>query len=309
MDNYTKKQIQFESNTYDEKQTLFADVFEPNNDAKGIVEIVHGMAEHRKRYEEFAAFLANNSYITVIYDQRGHGETCGSVENQGYMSDVDNFDAMVQDAYLVNQEIKKIYPDKLFILMGHSMGSFICQRYIELYADSIDKVILSGTNFTKSLLFKLGTVIAKSEVKKHGRKYISKKLINLSFGSYNKAFKPNRTDYDWLSVNEENVDKYILDPYCGADFSASYFMDLIINFNTIAKNYNKIPTNIPVYLFSGAKDPVGNMGKGVKKLFTKYQKLGLKNIEMKLYENGRHEMLNETNKEEVYQDVLNWINK
>ena len=282
MDNFTRKPIQFESNTYDEKVTLFGDVFEPTTEVKGIVEIVHGMAEHRKRYEGFAAFLASNGYITVIYDQRGHGETCGSVENQGYMSDVDNFDAMVQDANLVNQEIKKMYPDKKFILMGHSMGSFITQRYMEVYPDTIDAAILSGTNFTK---------------------------FNLSFGSYNKAFKPNRTEYDWLSVNEENVDKYIADPYCGADFSASYFMDLIINFNTIAKDFNKIPQDLPVYLFSGAKDPVGNMGKGVKKLFNKYQKLGLKNLEMKLYENGRHEMLNETNKEEVYQDVLNWLNK
>ena len=309
MDNFTRKPIQFESNTYDEKVTLFGDVFEPTEEVKGIVEIVHGMAEHRKRYEGFAGFLAANGYITVIYDQRGHGETCGSVKAQGYMSDVDNFDAMVQDANLVNQEIKKMYPDKKFVLMGHSMGSFITQRYLELYPDSIDAAILSGTNFTKSLLYKLGAVIAKGEVKKHGRKYISKKLINLSFGSYNKAFKPNRTDYDWLSVNEANVDKYIADPYCGADFTASYFMDLIINFNTIAKDFNKIPKSMPVYLFSGAKDPVGNMGKGVKKLFNTYKKLGLEKAEMKLYENGRHEMLNETNKEEVYQDVLNWLNQ
>lgn len=309
MANYTQKKVEFASSTYNEEVTLYGDIFEPLEEAKGIIELIHGMAEHRKRYEDFAAFLAENGYITVIYDQRGHGETCGAVENQGYMSDVDNFDAMVQDAHLVNEEIKKMYPDKKFILMGHSMGSFITQRYIELYPESIDAAILSGTNYTKSLLYKLGAIIAKGEVKKHGRKYISKKLISLSFGSYNKAFKPNRTEYDWLSVNEANVDKYIADPYCGADFSASYFMDLIINFNTIAKEYNKTPKDLPIYMFSGSKDPVGNNGKGVKKLYNQYQKLHIADVSMKLYENKRHEMLNEDNKEEVYNDVLNWINK
>ena len=309
MSNYIKKQIQFLSKTYNEDTTLYGDIFEPQEEVKGVIEIIHGMAEHRKRYEEFASFLASNGYVTVIYDQRGHGETCGAVDKQGYMSDIDNFNSMVLDANLVNAEIKKLYPDKKFILFGHSMGSFITQRYMEMFPDTIDLAILSGTNYTKSLLYKLGAVIAKGEVKKHGRKYISKKLINLSFGSYNKAFKPNRTEYDWLSVNEANVDKYIADPYCGADFSASYFMDLIINFNAIAKDYSKTPKNLPVYLFSGSKDPVGNNGKGVKKLYNQYQKLHLEDVSMKLYDNKRHEMLNEENKEEVYNDVLNWINK
>ena len=309
MENFTQKKIQILSTTYNENITLYGDIFEPTENVKGIVHIVHGMAEHRVRYYEFCEFLAKNGYISVIFDQRGHGETCGAVDKQGYMSDYDNFNALVEDVKLVNAELKKQYPNQKYILMGHSMGSFVSQRYIELYSDSTDKVILSGTNYTKALLFKLGAIISKSIVKKQGRKAISKTLINMSFGSYNKAFKPNRTEYDWLSVNEENVDKYINDPYCGADFSASYFMDLIVGFNTIAKNYDKIRKDLPIYMFSGDKDPVGAFGKGVKKLYKKYNKISIQNVSIKLYENKRHEMLNEKNKEEVYNDILTFINK
>lgn len=310
MDNYTQKKVEFLSNSFDEKVTLYGDIFEPTEeDVKGIVEVVHGMAEHRTRYEELARFLATNGFICVIYDQRGHGETCGAVENQGYMSDVDNFTSLVMDVKVVLDEIKKLYPNKKTFILGHSMGSFVLQRFMEMYKDEVDGVILSGSNYTKSLLYKIGAVLAKSIVKKHGRKFVSDTLINMSFGSYNKAFKPNRTEYDWLSTNTENVDKYIADPYCGYPFTASYFMDLIVGFNSISKEYKKMNLDTPVYIFSGANDPVGNMSKGITKLYKKYKKLGIKDLSFKLYENGRHEMLNETNKGEVFNDVLEWLDK
>lgn len=309
MEKYKQKKVQFQSDTYNEQVTLYGDIFEPNDKIKGIIQIIHGMGEHRIRYYDFCSFLAKNGYVVVIYDQRGHRETCGTIENQGYMSDVDNFNALVIDANLVTNEVKKLYPNKKYILMGHSMGSFVSQRYIQIYPNDADALILLGTNYTKAFLFKIGAIIAKLIVKKQGRKAISKTLINMSFGSFNKAFKPNRTKYDWLSVNEENIDKYIVDPYCGADFSASYFMDLTVGFSTIAKNHDKINKDLPIYLFSGDKDPVGNNGKGVTKLYNKYNKIGIKDVQIKLYANGRHEMLNETNKKEVYNNVLSWINK
>lgn len=253
-------------------------------------------------------FLALNAFTAVIYDQRGHGATAGSIDKLGYMSDVDNFQAMVLDAKMVYDRIKEIYPDKDIYLMGHSMGSFISQRFIEMYPNTIKGLILSGTNITSSSLYGIGRLIAKKIVKKHGRKYISKTLDKMSFGSYNNKFKPTRTDYDWLSVNQENVNKYIKDEYCGTIFSASYFMDLLYGFKLISSDYQRIQKDLPIFMFSGSDDPVGNFGKGVKKLQKKYLHNNINNVKLLLYKDGRHEMLNEDNYQEVYDNILKWLN-
>ena len=277
-------------------------------DAKAIVMLCHGMAEHIERYDNFATFLANNNYTVVGYDQRGHGKTAGSVENLGYMSDDDNFVALVEDLHETNKMVKEKYPNMKIFLLGHSMGSFVSQRYIQLYGDTIDGVVLSGSALNKGLLFSVGYKLAKGICKKHGRKYHSELMNNMSFGSYNKKFKPNRTEYDWLSRNEENVDKYIADPFCGTLFTVSFFMDMIHLFLVMGKEFDKVRKDLPIYIMSGEMDPVGSMGKATKKLAEEYKKNGVKDVELKLYPEGRHEMLNEINKEEVYANVLSWLN-
>ena len=280
-----------------------------NESPKAVVMLCHGMAEHIARYDDFATFLANNGYIVVGYDQRGHGATAGSVENLGYMSDNDNFVALVEDLHETNKMVKEKYPNLKIFLLGHSMGSFVSQRYIQLYSDTIDGVILSGSALNKGLLFKVGYKLAKHICKKHGRKYHSELMNNMSFGSYNKKFKPNRTEYDWLSRNEENVNKYIADPYCGTLFTVSFFMDMIHLFLIMGPDFANVRKDLPIYIMSGEMDPVGSMGKATKKLAEEYKKNGVSDVELKLYPEGRHEMLNEINREEVYQNVLNWINK
>ena len=289
--------------------TLYGDKYIPASVAKGTIEIIHGMAEHRKRYDAFASFLATQGYITYIYDQRGHGETAGSIENVGYMSDIDNFKVLVDDARIVSEYIKAENPNLPIFVFGHSMGSFITQRFSELYGKTINGAILCGSNYTKSGLYSIGILIAKIITKAKGRTYHSKFVTDLSFGSYNKPFKPNRTDFDWLSVNTENVDKYIADEYCGTMFSVSYFLDLLRGFKDISSSYEVISPDLPMYLISGSDDPVGNMSKGVIKLEKALKKNFIKDVSMKLYQGKRHEILNEDNKEEVYEDVLNWINK
>ena len=290
-----------------EGYVLKGHIWEAEN-PKAIVMLCHGMAEHIARYDYFATFLADNDYTVVGYDQRGHGATAGSVENLGYMSDDDNFVALVEDLHKTNEMVKEKYPNMKVFLLGHSMGSFVSQRYIQLYSDTIDGVILSGSALNKGLLFKVGYKLAKSICKKHGRKYHSELMNNMSFGSYNKKFKPNRTEYDWLSVNEENVDKYIADPYCGTLFTVSFFMDMIHLFNIMVPDFNKVRKDLPIYIMSGAKDPVGSFGKATTKLYEEYKKNGVGDVELKLYPEGRHEMLNEVNKEEVYNNVLGWLN-
>jgi len=277
---------------------------------KGIVQIVHGMTEYALRYDYFAKKLCENGYIVYAHDQRGHGETSPKDEEKGYIADDEGFDILVENVKELTDVAKKENSNLPIILFGHSMGSFVSQRYIELYGNGIDGVILSGTNGKPDRITKLGILISKIEIMLKGRKAKSKLMDKLSFGDFNSNFKPTRTDYDWLcSVNEE-VDKYIESPVCGFICSTSFYYDLIRGLWKINKkeNLNNIPKNLPIYIFAGDKDPVGKFGKGIVKLYDTYKSIGIYNLNYKLYSNGRHEMLNENNKDEVIKDLLDWIN-
>ena len=277
---------------------------------KGIVQIVHCMTEYALRYDYFAKKLCENGYIVYAHDQRGHGETSPKDEEKGYIADDEGFDILVENVKELTDVAKKENSNLPIILFGHSMGSFVSQRYIELYGNGIDGVILSGTNGKPDRITKLGILISKIEIMLKGRKAKSKLMDKLSFGDFNSNFKPTRTDYDWLcSVNEE-VDKYIESPVCGFICSTSFYYDLIRGLWKINKkeNLNNIPKNLPIYIFAGDKDPVGKFGKGIVKLYDTYKSIGIYNLNYKLYSNGRHEMLNENNKDEVIKDLLDWIN-
>ena len=226
---------------------------------KGIVQIVHGMTEYALRYDYFAKKLCENGYIVYAHDQRGHGETSPKDEEKGYIADDEGFDILVENVKELTDVAKKENSNLPIILFGHSMGSFVSQRYIELYGNGIDGVILSGTNGKPDRITKLGILISKIEIMLKGRKAKSKLMDKLSFGDFNSNFKPTRTDYDWLcSVNEE-VDKYIESPVCGFICSTSFYYDLIRGLWKINKkeNLNNIPKNLPIYIFAGDKDPVG----------------------------------------------------
>lgn len=284
-------------------------IYTPESAAKGILVICHGMAEHIKRYDHFSTFLAKNNIIVLGYDQRGHGETLTSLEDIGYMSDVDNFEAMIGDLYSVVKYAQQLNPELPVFVLGHSMGSFILQRYIQLYANSINGAIISGSALNKGLLINVGHILAYIITKIKGRRYRSKLMDNLSLAPFNKPFKPNRTKVDWLSRDEAVVDKYINDPLCGKLFTVSYFLDLTKNFKNINRNYELIPNDLPIFILSGANDPVGGLGKAVTKLHQKLLEVGISDLSFKLYPEGRHEMLNELNKEEVYQDIISWLIK
>lgn len=282
-----------------------------NEDIKGIVQIAHGMAETSYRYKGFAKELVAQGYIVYANDHRGHGNTAISIDELGYIGP-DGFNRMVEDMKEFTDFIRyKENKDLPLFLFGHSMGSFLSQRYISLYGNGIQGVILSGTSGDQGPILHVGIRIAKREVAKKGPKTRSLRLNNLSFGNYNKKFKPNRTDFDWLSRDEKEVDKYIEDPYCGEIFTTSFYYDFFRGLKEIFKksNVEKIPKDLPIYIFTGNKDPVGSMGRGTLKLVKTYQNIGIKDLEYKLYKDGRHEMLNEINKDEVMRDVINWLNK
>ena len=283
----------------------------PDTEPKAILQIAHGMAEHAARYANFAEFLTNNGYAVYANDHRGHGKTAGNVEKLGFFAEKDGWSFVMHDMYKLTLEIKKRNPDKAVFLFGHSMGSFLSRYYITQYASDIKGVILSGTGGHPGILGNIGVFITKMLIAFYGKKAQSPLMSKLSFGEFNKVFKPNRTEYDWLSRDDAQVDKYVADPFCGTVFTTGFYKDMLKGLLDVStqKSIDEIPENLPIYLFSGNNDPVGENGKGVKEVYEKYKKAGIKNVSIKLYENARHETLNETNNDEVYNDILKWLNE
>ncbi len=279
---------------------------------KAIVQIAHGMAEHAKRYEYFAKELNKAGYTVYANDHRGHGKSVSNPEQLGIMADKDGFNKTLDDMKTLSDLIKDKHKGLPLILFGHSMGSFLSQKYVMLYGHNLKALVLSGSNANNpKLLSLIAKSISRREVKKRGRNEKSEMMNNLLFGKFNNKFKPNRTAFDWLSTDDAEVDKYINDTYCGFLFSAGAYYDMISEIINIDKSTKTrdIPKDLPILIVAGKNDPVSNFGKGVVKLRDKYINSGLHNVEMKLYDNFRHEVLNETGKDLVIKDIIHFLNK
>ncbi|MDD9267908.1 alpha/beta hydrolase [Paenibacillus sp. GCM10023248] len=289
----------------------------PEGDAavKAIVQIAHGMAETAARYERLAEELTGRGYAVYANDHLGHGRTAGSPEAVGVFGK-DSFHRMVRHMGQITDQIRKRHPSRrpLFV-MGHSMGSFLTQHYMGSYAalhpDQVQGIVLSGSNGKEGAALQAGILLAASEAAVWGEHHRSTLLTALSFGAYNKKFAPNRTPYDWLSRDAAEVDAYMADPYCGVTFTAGFFRDFFRGLKEIHRpaHLRRVPKELPVYIFSGEEDPVGGHGRGVRALIRTYQQLGLKDVSSKLYPGGRHEMLNEVNREEVTADLADWLDR
>lgn len=282
---------------------------ENRNDIKAVLQIVHGMAEHAERYDEFASYLMAGGIACYANDLRGHGKSAPSIEDIGFFADNNGWQTVLEDIYALTKWIEKEHPGVPVFLFGHSMGSFFLRNYISVYGDEINGAIISGTSGDPGIEGIIGKWIANIEKRIRGKRHRSQLLNFLSFKSFNKQFRPNRTEFDWLSRDEKVVDAYIEDPFCGGIFTSSFFCDLlqgVLDVNQ-QKNIDKVPKSLPVYFFSGGSDPVGNNSKGIRKTFDRYKNSGIKDIRLQIYEGGRHEMLNEINKEDVFRDVLDWI--
>lgn len=278
---------------------------------KGVVQIAHGMSETAQRYQYFAEKLTKDGYIVYINDHRGHGKTANTLDKVGYLADKDGFTCLVNDMNTLTNIIKEENKGLPLYLFGHSMGSFASQRYIMEYGQKIDGLILSGSNGKHGLKLNIVEKLINYEINKNGRWYRSKRIDNLIFGGNNRGFKPSRTEFDWLSRDEKEVDKYLEDPFCGVLFTCGFFYDFIKGLQEVEneENLKKVPLDLPIYIMSGDKDPVGKNGKGVLRLRDRYISLGVKDVSCKLYKGGRHEMLNEINKDEVIEDILTWLNE
>lgn len=269
---------------------------------KATIHIVHGMAEHCQRYAPLAEFLHAQGFQVFTHNHRGHGERAP----QGHYADNDGWELVIDDML---QAQNTLCGNEPVILFGHSMGSFISQGFAIRYGEKLSGLILSGSNYQNPALYHAGQIVAKGLKVFQGGRTQSNVMDKVSFASFNNQFKPARTDFDWLSRNKQQVDKYVNDAACGHTCSLQLWIDLFDGLIEISNKNNlaKIPQSLPIYLFAGDQDPVGQKGKGVIALEQVLLQTGHKTVSCKLYVNGRHEMLNEINADEVYQDILNWI--
>ena len=282
----------------------------PDGEIIGIVQLAHGITEHIGRYDAFAKFLAEHGFLVVGNDHIGHGQSITSEEDLGYFAELDGWEIVVGDMRklynLTSQEFKGLP----YFLFGHSMGSFLARTYIIKYPNTgLNGVILSGTAQPGSTVMKSGRTISSAEVSRRGGKNRSQLLNNLAFGNYNNGIEKKRTDYDWLTRDEAIVDAYIADPLCGYVPTAGLINDMLngMIYNSRRINCDRMDPKLPVFFISGDKDPVGDDGKGVQKIYTYFLNANMEDVTLKLYHNCRHELLNELCKEQVMNDVLDWI--
>ncbi len=279
----------------------------PHSEVKGLFHIVHGMTEHIERYDVLMSYLAEKGYITFGYDNLGHGKTTDNDSELGFIAHKNGWKYLVDDIDTFETEIKKLYPDKNLYLMGHSMGSFIVRLAAEKFPENCKKLIICGTA-GKNPLAPAGLALTGLIGLLKGDKYISRTVLNMAFGSYNKNFEGN-TGYEWLTKEKSNIIKYADDKYCTFKFTVSAMHDLIkLNSKCNSASWFKnIRKDMPILLISGECDPVGNYSKGVKRVYKNLIKYGA-DVKMKIYENCRHEILNDTCRSEVMNDILKFIN-
>lgn len=279
---------------------------------EAVVQILHGMAEHSQRYHRFAEFLNSKGIAVYAQDHRGHGETASnSGEPLGWFAEQNGWQRVSQDVFELSNVILSDFPKKSLFLFGHSMGSFLARTVMSQHPDLYDGVILMGSGPSQGLLGKVGKLLARSHVNRYGSKHPDAMLDKMSFGSYNKRIKNPQTTFDWLSRDKEEVAKYIEDPLCGYVCTSKFYDDLLEGIETANNRVlaRKLPSDLPVLVISGAMDPVGNFGKGVKKVYDMYRESSLADVTLHMVPEARHELLQETNRAAIREYLYSWISK
>ena len=280
----------------------------PEGKPKAIVQLVHGMAEHIDRYDATARAFSDAGYLVVGHTHLGHGPRA---DVKGYFAKKDGWQCLIDDVHALRLRTEKHYPGLPYILLGHSMGSFVARCYIQQYAEGMAGVVLSGTGYFPKPMVLAGLAAANLVCFFGGAKKPSPLINRLAFSSSNKPFAPNRTDFDWLTRVEAEVDQYVADPCCGFLFTGSGYRDMFRGLNRLAnlKNLQKVPKGLPVMLISGDQDPVGGMGAGVKQVAAEFVSAGVKDTVFRLHTKDRHEVFNEEDREEAWAEVIQWMDE
>lgn len=275
--------------------------------ARAVVQLAHGMAEHAARYARLAEALTARGFVVQADDHRGHGKTARAGE-LGSFGD-GGWAALVRDQIALARRLRDDFAGSRLVLAGHSMGSFLAQHVIEDRGELFDAVVLSGTAGKPSPLASAGRLVVRAEALRVGPRGTSGLLDSLSFGAYNKAFAPNRTTADWLSRDAAEVDAYVADPLCGFSCTVGLWQELLDALPLIAQpaRRGRIPSKLPIYVFAGTEDPVGEKTKSIRELLDGYRAAGLTDVTHRFYEGARHETLNEVNRDEVTADLVRWL--
>jgi alpha-beta hydrolase superfamily lysophospholipase len=291
----------------DGKTKIHAFIWRPEIEIKGLLQIAHGMLEHIDRYDNFASFMASKGILVAGNDHLGHGLSLLSQEDRGYFGQGDGNKTLIEDMRKLRDILKEEYQDLPFFLLGHSMGSFLVRQYISLY-DDLEGALIVGTGHKPFIAVKSGLIMCKLMAAFKGWRYRSRFINKLTIGGNNKYFKPARTKSDWLTKDEKIVDAYIKDERIDFIFTLNAFYYMFKGMLYLYdKDYmDKIPRNLPMIFLSGDKDPVGNFGRDVRRLYDLH-KIKMTDVTCKLYKDDRHEILNESDKETIYRDILMWI--
>lgn len=304
-----KKELNFDS--ADGNSKIYAVQYIPKDrEAIGVIQIAYGMAEHIGRYEDFAETMVQKGFVVTGHDYMGHGKTLKEGQMPGYFCEKDPATTIVENVHTLHKLTREEYPGVPYIMLGHSMGSFVVRNYMSRYGKELSAVILLGTTVQGKALLGFGKFMNGMQKALFGTKHISKFLNYLSFGSNIKHFQPARTSSDWLTRDAQMIDQYNADPLCGFLFTVNGFEGLFELLGRMNKPevLENIPKELPVLMMSGSMDPVGEFGKAPKKVYELLKKMGL-SADFRLYEGSRHELLNETNREEVIRDIYEWIEK
>lgn len=298
---YEIKSIEVQST--DNIHTLKGLIYIPEGEIKGIFHLVHGMCEYIGRYAHIFAALAERGYVCCGYDNLGHGKTARDENELGFIAHRDGWKYLVRDVKAFEDAVKKIYPDIPLCLMGHSMGSFIARIAAENYGDGIEKFIICGTGGPNPAA-PFGLLATDIMRLLNGEKHKSKLVNKLAFGAYNKRFEGD-SEFEWITTDREVINKYAADKYCNFKFTVSAMHDLV-KLNQLANRpawFKNIRKNLPILLISGSDDPVGAYGKGVTRVYNKLKAAGVKDVTLKLYNGCRHEIHNDSCKNQVINDI------
>ena len=293
----------------DGKTPIHAVEWLPEGQARAVLQISHGVSEYILRYEPFAEYLTARGFAVAGHDHLGHGQSVAEGSARLYFGPRGSWNWVVDDIDQRRNLAKAKFPQVPYFLMGHSMGSFLARTYLIRYPGAVDAAVIMGTGQMSPAIIAGGKAVAAEEAHRVGEDQTSSLVDKLAFGAYNKRFAPNRTGFDWLSLNQDNVDRYMADPLCGGNATIGLFREMLGGLSFIAKpeNLKRMNLNIPVLFISGEMDPVGDCGEGVKRAFESFRKAGVRDVSLKLYPELRHEILNETCRETVYEDIYQWL--
>ena len=303
------QEIQFTYPSGDRVTEIHAVMWIPDGPVRGILQIAHGMMEFVERYGEFARFLNRHGILAVGNDHLGHGGSVRSEAYYGYFAEKNGNKILLSDMRELQRMTQEKYPNLPCFLLGHSMGSFLARQYLCQYGNYLDGAIICGTAWHSGLEARAGMFLCRLIARGKGWRYRSRLVNRLAIGSFNRKFHPARTPLDWLSSDEEAVDRYRSDPRTQFVFTVNAYEQMFagLKYLSDSKNLARMPKNLPVLFAAGEEDPVGNFGLGVKKTAVAFRAAGMKNVTCRLYPNDRHEILNERNRREVFQDILGWM--